>query len=408
MGVDEVRNCSGRIEGVIGFDEALATVLAQVPDPSVEEVPLAEACGLVLARPLAADADMPPFDRSAMDGYAVRACDLTKAGASLRQVGEVRAGDRGFNGVLGKGECVAVTTGAPIPRGADAVVMVERTRIDRDRVVFEATARSGENVRVRGEDVRKGEPLLSAGAVLRPQEIAACATFGGPRVAVHPRPAVAVVSTGDELVAPGDAVREGQIHDSNGVMLAAQARRAGARVTSVRVVKDDRAAIAAAIEDAAAEAGVIILTGGVSMGSHDFVAPLLAERGFSGGFHRVRVKPGKPVWFGRRGGVLAFGLPGNPVSAYVLFELLVRPALDKSRGLPPGPFFEPGISAGGPVKPADREQFVPAWVDGAGRVTFLEWTSSADFVELCRANALARVPIGAAVAPGDTLTIVRI
>jgi molybdopterin molybdotransferase len=393
---------------VLTFDEALATILADVPPAPVVEVPLDESAGLVLARELVADADMPAFDRSAMDGYAVRAEDLTAPGAALRRVGEVKTGGPAFTRALGRGECAAIYTGAPIPAGADAVVMVERTKAAGDSVRFEAAARPGENVRRRGEDVKRGELLLTPGTTIRPQEIAACATFGAPRVLVHPRPAAAVLSTGDELVAPSAAPGPGQIRDSNGAMLAAQARRAGAALTLVKVVRDDRAAIRDAIEEAAARARVLILTGGVSMGAHDYVAPVLAEAGFAGGFHKVRVKPGKPVWYGRRAETLAFGLPGNPVSSFVMFELLVRPAVDKLLGRAPGPRFEAATVRGGPVVPGDREQFVPARVDDVKNLTFLPWTSSADFVELCRANALARVPVQAAPKPGDPIAFVAI
>lgn len=385
---------------MLSLEEAIARVLDAVPAPPIVEVGVADAADLVLAQPVEADADMPAFDRSAMDGYAVRSEDARAPGAKLRRVGEERPGGERLGRALRAGECAAIYTGAPIPDGADAVVMVEKTRAEGATVELAAAVRHGENVRRRGEDVRQGERLLEAGAVLRPEALAVCAFFGAPRVRVHPRPGVAVLSTGDELVPPEATPGPGLIRDSNGVMLAAQAARAGARVAARSVVRDDREAIRAAIESAAAAAEVLVLTGGVSMGAYDWVAPILGELGFAGGFHKVRVKPGKPVWFGRRGRVLAFGLPGNPVSAFVLFELMVRGAIEKLSGRAPGPRWKSARFGGGPVASGDREQVVPARLGADGSIAALPWTSSADFVELVRGDALLRVPIGAALQPG--------
>ena len=387
---------------MLTYDAALAKVLATVPAPPVRELAIREADGLVLAQEVVADADMPAFDRTAMDGYALRSADANKPGARLRCIGEIRTGGEALGRGVGPGECAAIYTGAPIPDGADAVVMVERTKTTGDQVEIGVSVARRENIRFRGEDVKAGELLLSAGAVLRPQEIAICASFGAPRVRAHPRPRAAILSTGDELVPPDRQPGPGQIRDSNGIMLASQTARAGAEVVSLEVVRDERRALEEAIERAASRADLLVLTGGVSMGAHDLVAPILGERGFTGGFHKMLVKPGKPLWFGRRGEVLAFGLPGNPVSSFVTFELLVRPAIRKFLGREPGPRFERAAVLEGPVKGGDREQFVPARV-ADGKLAFIPWTSSGDFVELARANALARVPIGVAPAPGDPI-----
>lgn len=392
---------------MLTYDEAIARVLALVPTAPVRELAVASAGGLVLAQSVDADADMPAFDRSAMDGFAVRAADCTSPGARLRRFGEERPGGEPLARPVGAGECAAIYTGAPIPAGADAVVMVERTKTDGEIVTLTVAVQRGENVRFRAEDVRRGERLLEPGAPLRPQEIAVCASFGAPRVRVHPRPRVAVLSTGDELVPPDAEPGPGMIRDSNGVMLACQVERAGGIVASVDVLRDERETIRRAIDAAAARADVLVLTGGVSMGAYDFVAPVLGELGFAGGFHKVKVKPGKPIWFGRRGDVLAFGLPGNPVSSFVMFELMVRPSLEKLLGRTPGPRFEMAVVAGGPAKGGDREQFVPARVTD-GKLTFIPWTSSADFVELARANALARIAIDGAPTPGSPISYLPI
>jgi molybdopterin molybdotransferase len=285
--------------------------------------------------------------------------------------------------------------------------MVERTQSAGAEIAIAVAVEKGENIRFRGEDVKRGELLLSKGALLRPQETAVCASFGAPRVRIHPRPRAAVFSTGDELVPLESTPGPGQIRDSNGVMLASQAARAGASVISMEVVRDERPLLERAIETAAARADLLVLTGGVSMGARDLVAPILGDLGFAGGFHKIQVKPGKPLWFGRRGDVLAFGLPGNPVSSFVTFELLVRPAIRRLLGLEPGPRFESATVSDGPVKGGDREQFVPARVAG-GKLAFIPWTSSGDFVELARANALARVPIGVTPAPGAPILYLAI
>lgn len=392
---------------MLTYAEALATVLKGVSPLAPRAMPAVEAAGLVLAQEVVADEDMPAFDRTAMDGYAVRSADASGRGAQLRCIGEVRTGGPALDRRLESGECAAIYTGAPIPPGADAVVMVERTKVEGDRVTLEVAVRAGENVRFRGEDVKRGERLLASDALLRPQEIAVCTSFGVPTPTVRPRPRVAVLSTGDELVSPDAKPGPGQIRDSNGAMLATQAARAGGEVVSFEVVRDERDAIRAALDAAAARADVLVLSGGVSMGAYDLVPPVLAELGFSGGFHKVRVKPGKPVWFGSRGAVCAFGLPGNPVSSFVVFEILVRPALRRMLGWEPGPCFERATVVDGPVKGGDREQFVPARVEREA-LSFLPWTSSGDLVELARANALARVPIDVTPRPGETVEFLAI
>ncbi|MBI3820165.1 MAG: molybdopterin molybdotransferase MoeA [Planctomycetes bacterium] len=384
------------------YNQALELVLASVPESDAREFAIADALGLTLAREVRADDDMPSFDRSAMDGYAVRSDDTKTPGAKLIQIGEASAGARTPLRAIAAGECAAIYTGAAIPAGADAVVMVERTTNDNGAVSVSVSVKKGENIRFRGEDVKKGELLLKIGDELRPQEIAVCATFGAARVLARPRPRICILSTGDELVAPEIAPAHGQIRDSNGIMLAAQSARAGAQLVSREVVIDEPARIEKAILAVSAACDFLIMSGGVSMGARDHVPGILQKIGFAGGFHKIKMKPGKPIWFGRRGNILAFGLPGNPVSSFVTFELLVRPAIRRWLGREPGPDFRSGIVEGGPVAAGDREQFLPARVAG-GKVIFIPWSSSADHVELARANALARVPIGAAPEIGSAI-----
>ncbi|MBX5470060.1 MAG: molybdopterin molybdotransferase MoeA [Thermoleophilaceae bacterium] len=314
---------------LISVAEARERVLAAVSPLPVEEVPLDRALGRVLAEDVAASGDLPSFDSSAMDGFAV----VAGGEAELRVVGESRAGTP-FAGALRPGTAVRISTGAVIPRGADAVVPVERARERDGRVAVPAVA-PGENVRRAGEDVRAGELLVRAGAPLGPPELAVLAAAGRATVRCGARPRVAVLVTGDELVAPGEPLGPGQIRDSNAVALAALAQAAGANVVRRERVRDRPADTRRALERGLDAADVVCVSGGVSVGPHDHVRPALAELGARELFWGVRLKPGKPVWFGAAGRTLVFGLPGNPVSAMVTFHLLARPALRALAGADP-------------------------------------------------------------------------
>ena len=314
---------------LISIAEARERVLAEARPLPPEDVPLEGALGRVLAENVSASEDLPPFASSAMDGFAV----VAGPGAALAIVGESRAGhptDR----ALDAGEAIRISTGAAIPAGADAVVPIERVELADGRVTVPATD-AGANVRRSGEDLRAGEPVIAAGAELGPAEVAVLAAVGRPTVRVGAVPRVAVLVTGDELVAPGEPLLPGQIRNSNGYAVAAQASRAGARVVSTQIVGDDRAATEGALRDALEAAEVVCVSGGVSVGPHDHVKPALAALGVEERFWGVRLKPGKPTWFGVRDGKLVFGLPGNPVSAMVTFHLFARPALRRLAGADP-------------------------------------------------------------------------
>ncbi|HEX6458770.1 MAG TPA: gephyrin-like molybdotransferase Glp [Thermoleophilaceae bacterium] len=314
---------------LIHIASARERVLARVRPLGSERVGIGEALDRVLAEGVSAEEDLPPFDSSAMDGYAV----IAGPAADLEVVDESRAGHPAQRALAG-GEAIAISTGALIPDGADAVVPVERVQASDGRVSVPETS-VGANVRHAGDDVRRGQPVLRAGTLLGPAELAVAAALGHSSLPVGRRPRAVVLATGDELVPPGEPLGPGQIRNSNTVGLAAQAERAGAEVVGNHIVRDNLEDTKAALSAALERADVVCVSGGVSVGPHDHVKPALAELGVEEVFWRVALKPGKPTWFGARDGKLVFGLPGNPVSAMVTFHLFARPALRALAGARP-------------------------------------------------------------------------
>ena len=315
--------------GPTPLEDARAAVIAAVAPLPAVEVPLGEALGLHLAENVVADSPLQSFDNSAMDGYAVRAEDLAAAApeapVALILAGESRAGHPA-DAAVGPGEAVAISTGAMLPANADAVVRVEDTSRAGGRVEFAVAPAPGANVRRAGEDVAAGETVLRRGEELGPAALALLAALGVETVACHRRPRVAVVTSGDELVPPGEPLPPGGIRDSNTTMLAALVARAGAELHSAGRAGDSLEATVAALEPALA-ADVLLVCGGVSVGEHDHVKAAFERLGVERGFWRVALKPGGPTYFGRRGATLVFGLPGNPVSVFATFTLLAAPAL---------------------------------------------------------------------------------
>jgi molybdopterin molybdotransferase len=338
-----------------GIQEALALVLARVQPLDSELVPVALAAGRVLTADAHAPVDLPLFDSSAMDGFAVRAVD---APGRLRVAGQSQAGSP-FEGTVGRGEAVAISTGAVVPDGSDAVVPVERVRRDGDHVEVQAVA-PGTHVRGRGGDVAAGDIVATAGTRLAPRHLGAVAAAGLAEISCARRPRVVVLATGSELRTPGTTLGPGEIYESNTTLLAAQAASAGAVVDVLPAVTDDPAATRVALERGL-DADVLITSGGVSVGPHDLVRGALAELGAEEVFWRVAVKPGKPVAFAVSGATLVFGLPGNPVSSLVSFELFVRPALlALQQARDPGPSYAPG-RLGAPVRrAAERDELLRA------------------------------------------------
>jgi len=313
-------------EKLTEYPEAERLVLENTPKMPVEEVVLGESLGLVLARDLRATVDSPPFDNSAVDGYAIRASD-SKVGRVFEVVDEAPAG-RPSEKSVGEGEAIKIFTGGVIPAGSDAVVMVENTSGWGESFELKKDAETGQNLRASGEDARKGDLILREGTEIGAPEIALSATQGYGTLPVHRRPRVVVLSTGTELVEPGTRkLSPGEIFDSNSFAIVAQACEAGAEARRVHAASDDEEVLRAALEEALENADVVVTSGGVSVGEKDLVKSTLLDLGVEQVFWGVKFKPGKPLFYGKRDDTRFFGLPGNPVSAMVCFDLFVRPAL---------------------------------------------------------------------------------
>src|SRR3954468_3542679 len=374
---------------LLTIDEARALVLANVAALDGEERPVAAALGRLLAEDVAAAHDVPSFANSAMDGFAVRS---GPAGRELRIVGESRAGTPADLPVR-DGEAVRISTGAAVPDGADAILPAEDADGRGEMVVPRIGLPAGHHVREPGEDLRAGAVVLRAGTPLGPAELGLAVEAGRATLRVARAPRVAVLATGDELVAPGEPPRHGQLHNSNAVTLAALARDAGAELASTGEVRDGAEATRAAIERALDGADVLLLTGGVSVGPHDHVKPALGALDVEEVFWRVALRPGKPLWFGRRGPQLVFGLPGNPVSAMVCFLLFARPALLALQGAPAPPARRRAVLGAPVARQRAREEAVRVRVDN-GRVLPTGPQGSHQLHSMLGAEALAIVPRG--------------
>jgi molybdopterin molybdotransferase len=382
---------------MIGYREARELVISRVTRLvgvlETEAVPLREAVGRVLAHDIVSDRDYPPFDRSIRDGYAVPAAD-TRAGAQLKCIGELKAGDTPSVSVSA-GNCIQIMTGAALPDGADAVVMIEHTARAGDNVTLDRAVKSGQHVVRKGSEQAAGGIILAAGVRIGFAEIAAAAQVGASHPVVTRRPRVAVLSTGDEVVDFASTPGPFQIRNSNSVSLGAQISLLGRESVILGNAKDSLDDLRAKIS-AGLEADALILSGGVSMGKYDLVEPVLREFGAEFVFDAVAIRPGKPVVFAICKGKPVFGLPGNPVSTMVTFDLFVQPALDILAGaeVRPLPFVQAVLTAPLSEKPG-LTHFLPAqisWRDETARVSPIVWQGSGDVVAMARANCLMVVP----------------
>jgi molybdopterin molybdotransferase len=390
--------------------EAIADILERIRPGQATELSALETAALrVLARDVLSDVDLPPFEKSAMDGFAVRSADFSAGPRSLTLAGESKAGAP-FRGRVKAGECIAIYTGALVPADCDAVVMVEKSALSGREVRLDDAPKAGQHVCRTGEDLRAGEVVLRKGKRLTPIDLSVLSAVGCEPVPVMKRPRVALLTTGDELVAPTVKPGPGQIREGNTFYLASRARAAGAEVINLGVVPDDETVLEQKFREVLETCDAVMTTGGVSMGKYDLVGAVFEKCAVEPVFHKIAIKPGKPLWFGMRGRVPVFALPGNPVSCLIGFEVFVRPALAKMEGADPREWSERlrlGRWRGKPVKPNLRQQNLPVRVeqadDGIDDLVALEWTSSADIVELTRADALAVVEPDATAESGTML-----
>jgi len=401
---------------MISVAEAIQIVRQQTHTLPVEQVSLPHALGRVLAQDIVADSDLPPFDRSQMDGYAVRAVDAQAAPVRLRIVGESAAG-RGWHNQLEEGQAVRIMTGAPVPAGADSVQQVELTHELKDGTVVELleTVEEGKSIVKRGAEIKAGETVLSAGTMINAAMMAVLAAFGYATVAVFRRPRVAVMATGTELVSVDQKPGQDQIRDSNNYSIAAYAELAGATVERLPLTGDETSLLKNQIVKAAETCDLIVTSGGVSMGVYDLTKSALKELDAELFFERVALRPGKPTVFARLpNGTLMFGLPGNPVSVAVTFNLFARTALLAMQGATEPALKRETAALARTVKgTADRESYLPVQLttnDDGELIAFpLKWGGSSDFVAFALTTALVIVPADAKkVEAGSLLNVVRL
>jgi molybdopterin molybdotransferase len=397
---------------MLPLEQAQEQILQRVQPLVGEYVPLLHSAGRVLAENIVAPLDLPGFDNSAMDGYAVRADDVAQASpatpVALQLLGAAPAGQV-FSGQVGSGQSVRVFTGSALPSGADAVVIQEDTRLDPatpGQPLILASAKPWDNIRFRGEDIRRGAAAAQAGTRVSAAQAALLAALGYRELPVRRRPVVGLIATGSELREPGHPLAPGEIYESNRVTLAMLAAQAGAETRTYPLVPDELPATEKALQTALSECDALISSGGVSVGEKDLVRAAWARVGGDLSFWRVAVKPGKPFALGQHQSKLLFALPGNPVSAFVTFLLLVRPALlklqgDSNLGLP----VRPGVLEQAIVNRSDRRHFVRVIVDAQGRVRSAGTQASHALSCLARANGLLDVPPLGSLPAGSGVTV---
>jgi molybdopterin molybdotransferase len=384
---------------MIPVAEAIQIIKEQTRVLPAERVVLEQACGRILAQDVIADSDLPPFDRSQMDGYAVRASDVQSPPTKLRIVGESAAG-RGWHHEMKTGEAVRIMTGAPVPAGADSVQQVELTREFNEEAEVEIleAVMAGRSIVRRGSEIKAGTTILTAGEKIGAATMAVLASFGYGEISVSRQPKVAVLATGSELVAVDQRPGQDQIRDSNNFTIAAYANLSGGIVERLPLAGDDTALLKRQISEAAEKSDIVITSGGVSVGVYDFTKPALRELGAEFFFERVALRPGKPTVFARLpNGALFFGLPGNPVSVSVTFNLFVRTAILIIQGAKDPTLPEDWAVLAHRVKGAhERESCLPAGLstneDGSLVASPLKWGGSSDFVGFVRATSLIIVP----------------
>jgi molybdopterin molybdotransferase len=409
---------------MLQYEEALARVLAVIPAPTLERVSLSEGADRIVAEEISSPIDLPPFDNSAMDGYAVRASDVASVGpgspARLRLAGRVAAGEK-FSGAVTPGTCVRLFTGSLLPAGADAVVMQEDTKVDpatSNEILVLDKVKPWENVRFHGEDVKRGTSVAAKGDALTVGRLALLAATGCLEVAVSRRPTVGIVATGSELREPGQSLAPGQIFESNRLAIAALVRKAGGIARIYPLVPDVLEATRLAFSNAFKECDTVVTSGGVSVGEMDFVKQALPDLGGELEFWKVAIKPGRPFVFGRfpvsdnrLSSVdykLFFGLPGNPVSALVTFLLLVRPAIRRSQGASNVALSSHSAILAEPLEnPGDRRHFMRVRISSDGKCHSAGTQASHILSAVAGADGLVDIPPRTTLAEGTTVKVLR-
>jgi len=406
---------SRKMEAMIELEEARQRILAAVPNPQTERIPPAEGLQRVLLERILAPLDVPPFDNSAMDGYAVRAEDVVNAKAehpaALRLRGRIAAGQT-FSGELKARECVRLFTGSPLPPGADAVVMQEDTRTDANKpeeILVLDGVKPFENVRLRGSDVKRGEPVASPGETLTAARLGLLSAMGMTEISVGKKPVVGLLVTGSELVEAGQRLGPGQIYESNRAMLSALVSRAGCIPRTLPLVPDTLEETQKALAQALLNCDAVMTSGGASVGEMDFVKAAFKNLGGTVDFWQVAMRPGKPFFLGRSPGKLVFGLPGNPVSAFVTFLVLVFPALRHWQGAAEiGLPAHPGVLAEPLANPGNRRHFMRVMVDAEGKVRSTGLQASHALSSLAAANGLVDLPPQGRRNAGETVNVMRL
>lgn len=371
--------------------------------PETEEVPLTESLGRVLGQDIVSPINMPPFNKSAMDGYALKADDPSKR----YEIVEVIAAGAVPAKTIQTGQCAKIMTGAMVPEGANRVVKVEVTE---ERGGFMRITEEDPNINIcyLGEDVKTGTTILKRGHFIRPQEVGVIASMGKAHISVYKRPKLGIITTGTEIKEPGQNLEKGQIYNSNAYSIGAQARLAGADVTYAGVVSDNVEEIRTTIHDLLSKVQMVLISGGVSMGDYDFVPAILKDLGVQLHFDKVAIQPGKPTVFGTHGSALVFGMPGNPVSTFTIFEIFVKPVLYCMTGYNYSPSLVQGIMK----KDFERRRcvrtlYAPVLYDNDGFVEPVEYHGSAHLTALPYANGLLEVPVGVLEIPKGSVVHVR-
>lgn len=383
---------------MLNATEAKTLILAEAEPLSTEVINLRKALHRVLAKDITADINLPPFDNSAMDGYAVRSSDVKRASnrhaALLAVAGEASAGNI-FGRKISNGEAVRIMTGGKIPDGADAVIPVEEVSSEGNSVMIRRPIRKGEHIRRSGDDIAQGEKVLGAGEMLTPARMALLASLGFYKVEVYRKPRVAILATGDELVRVGSSLKDGQIRNSNSLMLAAYVEQCGGDPVMRGIVPDNKKLLLKKIKNSF-YCDMLLITGGVSVGKYDYVKEILSEAGVDMKFWRANIKPGKPIVFGKKAKTLVFGLPGNPASAGVTFLQFVKPALERTAGrLPEAPLVQYAICDEDISKKDGKRHYVRGYAylkNQLLHVTKSGNQSSGALSAMARANCLIVLP----------------